>query len=118
VLFVVLFAYLEGLDGLSVGGGGGVGVGGAGGRRWRDGGGGGGRWEGPGAHALPPVKLAQHLRMLSFELPPPILRLPHLLKRVAVISAKKHKRHRRKRQSVTAKREKSQTPTFITAIQT
>ena len=36
---------------------------------------------------------------------------------VAVISAKKHKRQRRKRQSVTAKREKSQTPKFITAIQ-
>jgi len=31
-------------------------------------------------------------------------------KRVAVISAKNHKRQRRKRQSVTAKREKSQTP--------
>jgi len=37
---------------------------------------------------------------------------------VAVISAKKHKRQRRKRQSVTAKREKSQKPKFITAIQT
>jgi len=43
----------------------------------------------------------------------------HLWKcRVAVISAKKHKRQRRKRQSVNAKREKSQTPKFITAIQT
>jgi len=31
-------------------------------------------------------------------------------KREAVISAKNHKRQRRKRQSVTAKREKSQTP--------
>jgi len=31
-------------------------------------------------------------------------------KRVAVISAKNHKRQRCKRQSVTAKREKSQTP--------
>jgi len=39
-------------------------------------------------------------------------------KRAAVISAKKHKRQRRKRQSVTAKREKSQTPKFVTAIQT
>jgi len=38
--------------------------------------------------------------------------------RVAVISAKKHKRQRRKRQSVTAKREKSQTPKFITGIHT
>ena len=43
--------------------------------------------------------------------------------RVAVISAKEHKRQRRKRQrrkrqSVTSKREKSQTPKFITAIQT
>jgi len=37
---------------------------------------------------------------------------------VAVISAKKPKRQRRKRQSVTAKREKSQTPQFLTAIQT
>jgi len=34
---------------------------------------------------------------------------------VAVISAKKHKRQRRKRQSVTAKWEKSQTPKFVTA---
>jgi len=38
--------------------------------------------------------------------------------RVAVISAKNHKRQRRKRQSVTAKREKSQTPKFLTAILT
>ena len=37
---------------------------------------------------------------------------------VAVISAKKHKRQRHKRQSVTAKREKSQTPKFLTAILT
>ena len=37
---------------------------------------------------------------------------------VAVISAKKHKRQRRERQSVTAKREKSQTPKFLTAILT
>jgi len=35
---------------------------------------------------------------------------------VAVISAKNHKRQRRKRQSVTAKREKSQTPKVLTAI--
>jgi len=35
---------------------------------------------------------------------------------VAVISAKKHKRQRRKRQSVTAKRENSQTPKVLTAI--
>ena len=40
------------------------------------------------------------------------------MERVAVISAKNHKRQRRKRQSVTSKREKSQTPSFITAIQT
>jgi len=38
--------------------------------------------------------------------------------RVAVISAKNHKRQRRKRQSVTAKREKSQTPKSLTAILT
>jgi len=38
--------------------------------------------------------------------------------RVAVISAKIHKRQRRKRQSVTAKREKSQTPKVLTAILT
>jgi len=35
--------------------------------------------------------------------------------RVAVISAKNHKRQRRKRQSVTAEREKSQTPKVLTA---
>jgi len=40
------------------------------------------------------------------------------LKRVPVISAKNHKRQRRKRQSVTAKREKSQTPKVLTAILT
>jgi len=38
--------------------------------------------------------------------------------RVAVISAKNHKRQRRKRQSVTAKREKSKTPKVLTAILT
>jgi len=38
--------------------------------------------------------------------------------RVAVISAKIHERQRRKRQSVTAKREKSQTPKVLTAILT
>jgi len=38
--------------------------------------------------------------------------------RVAVISAKNHKRQRRKRRSVTAKREKSQTPKVLTAILT
>jgi len=38
--------------------------------------------------------------------------------RVAVISAKNHKRQRRKRESVTAKREKSQTPKVLTAILT
>jgi len=38
--------------------------------------------------------------------------------RVAVISAKNHKRQRRKRKSVTAKREKSQTPKVLTAILT
>jgi len=35
------------------------------------------------------------------------------LKRGAFDSAKNHKRQRRKRQSVTAKREKSQTPKFV-----
>jgi len=38
--------------------------------------------------------------------------------RVAVLSAKNHKRQRRKRQSVAAKREKSQTPKVLTAILT
>jgi len=38
--------------------------------------------------------------------------------RVAVISAKNHKRQRRKRQSVTAKRGKSQTPKVLPAILT
>jgi len=38
--------------------------------------------------------------------------------RVAVISAKNHKRQRRMRQSVTAKREKSQTPKVLTTILT
>jgi len=37
---------------------------------------------------------------------------------VAVISATNHKRQRRKRQPVTAKREKSQSPKFLTAILT
>ena len=37
---------------------------------------------------------------------------------VAVISAKNHKRQRRKRQFITAKREKSQTPKVLTAILT
>ena len=37
---------------------------------------------------------------------------------VAVIRAKNHKRQRRKHQSVTAKREKSQTPKVLTAILT
>ena len=41
-----------------------------------------------------------------------------LTSRVAVISAKNHKRQRRKRQSVTAKREKSHTPKVLTAILT
>jgi len=40
------------------------------------------------------------------------------LAQVAVISAKNHKRQRRKRQSVTAKQEKSQTPKVLTAILT
>ena len=39
-------------------------------------------------------------------------------KRVAVISAKNHKRQRRKRQSVTAKRENSLTPKVLTEILT
>ena len=39
-------------------------------------------------------------------------------KGVAVISAEKHKRQRRERQSVTAKRQKAQTPKFSTAILT
>ena len=37
---------------------------------------------------------------------------------IAVISAKNHKRQRRKRQSVTAKREQSQRPKVFTAILT
>jgi len=41
-----------------------------------------------------------------------------VLRRVVFISAKNHKRQRRKRQSVTAKREKSQTPKFLTATLT
>jgi len=41
-----------------------------------------------------------------------------LFGRVAVISAKNHERQRRKRQSVAAKREKSQTPKVLTAILT
>jgi len=39
-------------------------------------------------------------------------------RRVAVISAQNHKRQRRKRQPVTAKRNKSQTPKVLTAIPT
>jgi len=37
---------------------------------------------------------------------------------VAAISARNHKRQRRKRQSVTTEREKSQTPKALTAILT
>jgi len=43
-------------------------------------------------------------------------KVPH--RRVAVISAKNHKRQRRKRQSVAAKLEKSQTQKALTAILT
>jgi len=46
------------------------------------------------------------------------LNLYYINNRVAVISAKNHKRRRRKRQSVTAKREKSQTPKVLTAMLT
>jgi len=41
-----------------------------------------------------------------------------MINRVAVTSAKNHKRQRRKRQSVTAKQEKSQTPKVLSAIVT
>ena len=41
------------------------------------------------------------------------IRAPLLQKPGAFDSAKNHKRQRRKRQYVTAKREKSQTPTFV-----
>jgi len=44
--------------------------------------------------------------------------IPRSPNRVAVISAKNHKRQRRTRQSVTAKREKSQTPKVLTALLT
>jgi len=47
-----------------------------------------------------------------------LLGLISLLKGVADISAKNHKRQRRKRQSVTANWEKSQTPKVLTAILT
>ena len=43
---------------------------------------------------------------------------PWVIHRVAVISAKNHKRQRRERQSVTANREKAQTPKVLTAILT
>jgi len=55
-----------------------------------------------GAIECPRFKLAGRIRLLG----------------VAVISAKNHKRHRRNRQSVTTKREKSQTPKILTAILT
>ena len=42
-----------------------------------------------------------------------LLRTKMLHNRGAFDSAKNHKRQRRKRQSVTAKREKSQTPKFV-----
>ena len=48
----------------------------------------------------------------------PLVFFAGLIFRVAVISVKNHKRQRRKRQSVTAKREKSQTPKVLTAILT
>jgi len=51
--------------------------------------------------------------MTSFIDDPCRLLVKGRAERVAFDSAKKHKRQRRKRQSVTAKREKSQTPKFV-----
>jgi len=56
-----------------------------------------------------------HEKVIHMEFPYDYL---NVIERVAVISAKNHKRQRRKRQSVTAKREKSQTPKVLTAILT
>jgi len=55
---------------------------------------------------------------LAFFEPAPRDHNSNYLNRVAVISAKNHKRQRCKRQSVTAKREKSQTPKVLNAILT
>ena len=53
-----------------------------------------------------------------FWISAPDFKFLYISERVAVMSAKNHKRQRRKRQSVTAKREKSQTPKVLTAILT
>jgi len=60
-----------------------------------------------------PRRASDSERYTSFVLKPSFLS-----GRVAVTSAKNHKRQRRKRQSVTAKREKSQTPKVLTAVLT
>jgi len=57
--------------------------------------------------------LRPHAKFEPCQLPKPVVQ-----KGIAVISAKNHKRQRRKRQYVTAKREKSQTPKVLTAILT
>jgi len=62
----------------------------------------------------------KYLKILFSPTPKPVSfnRDTLCVRGVAVISAKNHKRQRRKRQSVTPKREKSQTPKVLTAILT
>ena len=60
----------------------------------------------PGSYVL--VQLERGVNLLSS-----IAGKPNGAKGGAFDSAKNHKRQRRKRQSVTAKREKSQTPKFV-----
>ena len=62
------------------------------------------------------MNLGYYFQNMSYRLLPEIVRVMPVW--VAVISAKNHKRQRRKRQSVTAKREKSQTPKVLTSILT
>ena len=55
------------------------------------------------------MQLSRDAPLIAIEMP----RVLNVLFREAFDSAKNHKRQRRKRQSVTAKREKSQTPKSV-----
>jgi len=64
------------------------------------------------------LSLLKEILLVKAAQPKNIFILQLFKKWVAVISAKNHKRQRRKRRSVTAKRKKSQTPKVLTAILT
>ena len=70
------------------------------------------------AKIAPSNESAWLLTGFSSELPCNATCILAVSARVAVVSARNHKRQRRKRQSVTAKREKSQTSKVLTAILT